>query len=151
MFGDQVATDTSSLVVVNVPIRLDDVRFNSIVRDTSLYVSSHHPHTSSIVVRGNGCAYPHHTGSRFLVQASCLFALPPSDFPKLQGGKSVKITPLFPLQPSTTALEPVNTKNGAGSAKEQKRELKQTKAVTPSRQKKPARRVVVRQNNKQAN
>ena len=100
-------------------------------------------------MRGNGIALPYHLGGKFLVQATAIYPLQPSSYPRLQPAKSVKITPLYPVHPAT-ALEQVNSNNGAGSAKEQKKELKQTKAVTTSRQKKPARRVVVRKNTKQA-
>ncbi len=148
-FDAEVSAETSCMVLFNTPIQLNDPRFNEFSRDMALWTQANFPFASSLTVRGNGTAYPHHLGSRFLVQASCIYPLQPGSYPRLQPAKSVKITPLYPVHPATS-LEPLHS-NGAGTAQEQKREVKQTKAVTPARQKKAARRVVVRKNtNKQA-
>jgi len=146
MFPFQEMPHVPSTVLVTVPIRLDDARFANCVRDNSLYVSSHYPYTSCITVRGNGCAPPHHTGSRFLVQAARLIPLHPAELFRLHEdkSKSVKVTQLFPVKELETA-----SGNSHTPALEQ--ETKQSKAVTPSRQKKVASaRRVGRKNTKQA-
>ncbi len=147
-FDAEVSSDYPCIVLFNTPIQLNDPRFNEFSRDLALWVGSNFPFASSITVRGNGCAYPYHLGSKFLVQATAIYPLQPSSYPRLQqSAKTVKITPLYPL---STAVEPVNS-NGAGRAKEQKLVAKQTKAVTPARQKKAqSTRRVARKNTKQA-
>lgn len=146
-FPAQVRSDVGCMVLYNVPIELRDPRFSACVRDNSLYVSSHYPFASSITVRGNGCSYPHQLGGRFLVQASCLYPLQPAIFPKLQGVRNVKVTPLYPV---STALE--SSKNNGIVPIDEKQKAKPTKAVATTRQKKTAAstRRVARKNTKQA-
>ncbi len=146
-FPAQVRSDVGCMVLYNIPIELRDPRFSACVRDNSLYVSSHYPFASSITVRGNGCSYPHQLGGRFLVQASCLYPLQPAIFPKLQGVRNVKVTPLYP---TSTQVETVNG-NGNVPTQKQTRKPKATK-VSPTRQKQAtgSTRRVVRRNTKQA-
>lgn len=133
------------VVIVTIPLQLSDVRFEACVQDNALYVSTHYSNTTCLTVRGNGCAPIHHIGSRFLVQASCITPVPnPTSLLRLQEGKQVKVTPLYPV---TTAQEQPSS-NSHVPALVQKAQTKTTKAA---RQKKatPARRVG-RKNTKQA-
>src|SRR5207249_2926025 len=74
-FPSLVSPDSECVILLSEPIRLDDERFSVCAADNELHVSSHYLHAICSTVRGNGTAYPHHIGSRFLVQASCLYPL----------------------------------------------------------------------------
>ncbi len=145
-FDAEVSSETSCILLFNTPIQLNDPRFNEFSRDMALWVGSNFPFASSLTVRGNGCAYPYHLGGRFLVQASCIYPLQPGSYPRLQPAKSVKITPLYPVHP-TTAIEPVqgNGRVTSGGSNET-----DTKKPASSSRKSKTRRVVVRKSNKQA-
>jgi hypothetical protein len=132
-FQSVLSPDTERVIFSSVPIRLDDERFAACVRDDSLYVEKHYPFATSITVRGNGCAYPHHLGSRFLVTAACLYPLAPVTLQRMYEGKQVKVTPLFPV---TTTLE-VPSSNGHVSTTDHTNKTKATK-VSTTRQKKVA-------------
>jgi len=139
-FPSQVSTDAPCTILNCVPITLNDSRHAECVRDNALYVASHYPSATSLTVRGNGCAYPHHNGGRFLVQAACLYPLAPVSLLQMHEGKQVKVTPLYPV---TTTRE---TTSGNGHVPEQENNVGPdiTKAVTTTGQKKsaaPSRRV----------
>ena len=128
---------TPRVIVVNVPIRLDDDRFAVCCRENALYVSTNYPNTLCLTVRGNGCAYPHHLGSRFLVQVSCL--TPVQNITSLfraHTEPSVKVTQ---LRPGTLAPDPSSTNSHVPARSHQGAK----RAVAPSRQKNaaPTRRV----------
>jgi hypothetical protein len=146
MFPAQVQTDVPSLILASVPVALNDIRHQALVRDNALYVASHYPFASSITVRGNGCSYPRSISRRFLVQASCLYPLQPASLLRLQEGRTTKVTPLFPV----TALD-VASSNGHVPTQDVKQPTKPSKTVATTRQKKAtSSRRVVRKNTKQA-
>ncbi len=132
-FPAQVGTNAPCTVLSCVPIALNDSRHAACVQDNALYVASHYQYATSVTVRGNGCPYPHHIGNRFLVQAACLYPLQPASLLRLQEGKQVQVTPLYPLH---TTLEVAN-RNGHEPTQKQKAETDTTKKGTTTRQKKP--------------
>lgn len=142
MFQSSGVSGVPLVIVVDIPVRLDDPRHEPIARELSLYASTRYGINLCLVVRGNGCAYPHHVGSRFLVQASSLTPLPAASIFHAPVEQNVKVTQLRPVPTpdpvATTSLVPSLPKNVA-------------KAPT-ARQKKtvPSRRVVVRKNTRQA-
>jgi len=146
-FPASVSADAPVAILTSVPIALNDPRHAECVQDNARYVRQHYTNATSLTVRGNGCAYPHHIGGRFLVQASCLYPLAPASLLRLQEGKKVHVTPLYPV----TALEGVSG-NGNVPVQEQKRNTKAPKAATPTRQTKPtaSSRRVGRKNTKMA-
>ncbi len=146
-FPSLVSPDSACATLLSSPFRLDDERFSVCVRDNSLYVSSHYPYANCATARGNGTAYPHHIGGKFLVQASCLYPVQSATLLNLRGEKgSVKVTPLYPL---TSVTESVGS-NGAASAKDQGSVVRKTKAASTPRQKRTAPRGAARKNTKQA-
>ena len=132
-FPASVHTDATSIVLTTVPIALNDDRFAACASDNAHYVGVHYTSAISITVRGNGCPYPYHMGSKYLVSAACLYPLSPVNFPKLQSSKSVRVTPMYPI----TTLEPT-TGNGHGVANEQPIEAKTATGAPTTRQKKAA-------------
>jgi hypothetical protein len=144
-FPASVHTDATSAVLTTVPIALNDDRFAACAHDTALYVGQQYPSATSITVRGNGCPYPHHRGSKYLVSATCLYPLQPANFPNLQSSPSVHVTPLYPTAPLEGAKgnghqpaykQPIDTepttgapvtrqKNAAPSARRSSRKNKQ--------------------------
>ncbi len=80
------------------------------------------------------------------MQASCLYPLAPASLFRLQEGKQVTVTPLYP---ATATLEPTSG-NGHVPTPERKAETETTKAVTTTGQKKAATssRRVARKNTK---
>jgi hypothetical protein len=147
-FPAHVQSDASCIVLSAVPLAPNDRRFASCVRDTALFVGMQYPYAKSITVRGNGYPLPHLLGSRFRVGASCLYPLHPQSFPRLQHGKQVNVTPLYP---DRTALEPTSG-NGHVPVSEQQAEKPSTKTAPLRRQKKttPALKRVGRKTTKQA-
>ncbi len=132
-FNAEVNTETPCFVVVNVPIQLSDRRFNEFARDINLWAGANFPFATCITVRGNGCALPYHLGGRYKVQATCFYPVQPASFPRMQGAKTVKITPLYPV---TTALEPVSSNSPVPTS-----EKKAVNATPRSKKAAPARRV----------
>src|SRR5262249_13726803 len=97
------------VVVLTVPIKLSEPRFEICRAENALYVSTHYPNTLCLTVRGNGAAYPHHlSSSRFLKQASCITPVAhPSLLHQSPDAREVNITQLHPLP----APEPLESNN----------------------------------------
>ncbi len=132
-FPASVHNDATRAVLTTVPIALNDDRFAACAHDTALYVRQQYPSATSITVRGNGCPYPHQRGSKYLVSATCLYPLQPTNFPNLQSSSSVHVTPLYPAAP----LEGANG-NGHQPVYEQPIDTKPTTGTPTTRQKNAA-------------
>src|SRR5207245_11142710 len=104
-FPASVSPDAPVAILTSVPIALNDPRHAECVQDNARYVRQHYPNATSLTVRGNGCAYPHHIGGRFLVQASCLYPLAPASLVQFQEGQHMQATRLYPV---TTTLGPTS-------------------------------------------
>ncbi len=132
-FPAAVHTDSSCILLCSSPYELNNRRFADSLRDNSQHVSTHYPFASSLTVRGNGCPYPNHMGSKYLVTATLLYALHPASLAKLQAGKQQTITSVFPVPDATAPTNgKVNTPTEpAGEAKHTPVASSQPKIAAP--------------------
>ncbi len=123
-FPAEVHLDASCVVVCTAPYALNDPRFEECVKSNKLYVGTHYPYATCLTVSGNGCAYPYHLGSKYVVTVSLLYPLAPSFLPQLQAGKQVQGMSEFP------EASPIEPTNGHTHTEPLTQEAKTTPAVS---------------------